>query len=125
MLKFALALALATAAPTFALAQDSYDEYCDPSGQCSYRYDDDQDYSRYGRDYGYERDYDRDYGDRGDYDYSRGYDYGRGNEGGGYAYTGRVGSRWIDEEGRRCAWREVTWLDTDGYRATKWIADCR
>ncbi len=123
MLKFALALALATAAaPTFALAQDSYDQYCDPAGQCSYRYYDDEDYGRYDRGY----DYDRGYGYGGDDDYGRGYDYDRGAyPGRGYSYTGRIGSRWTDEDGRHCAWREVTWVDTDGYRATKWIADCR
>ena len=122
MLKFALALALATAAaPTFALAQDSYDQYCGPDGQCSYRNYDDEDYGRY------DRDYDQDNGR-----YDRNYDYGRGDAddrgaypGRGYSYTGRVGTHWVDQAGRQCAWREVTWLDTDGYSATKWVADCR
>src|SRR5690348_8053003 len=95
MLKLALAslaLSLATAAaPTFALAQDSYDEYCDPGGQCTYRDYDDQDYGRY--DNG--RDYDQDYGryDR-NYDYRRDHDDRGAYADQGYRYTGRVGSRW-------------------------------
>ena len=130
MMKLALALALATAAaPTLALAQDSYDEYCDPSGGCAYRnYDQDYGASPYGRDYGrYDYQYDRD--DRGyDRDSGGAYDQGYGRRGAddrGYGYTGRVGSHWIDAAGRRCAWREVSWRDDDGYQATKWVAECR
>ena len=111
MLKLALALALAASmAPALAFAQPYYgderDQYCDQQGRCYDRANprgyDDQDYGRYD-----------------DWNYGRSY---RDQD---YHYTGRVGSHWTDEEGRRCAWREVEWRDDDGYAATKWITVCR
>jgi hypothetical protein len=110
MLKIILALGLMAAAglPTAAMAQP-YDpdqgRYCDDQGRCSDRAPDVRDDSR-----------DSSYSDQAT---------GRDNRGDRDQYTGRVGSHWVDAYGRRCAWREVSFRDNDGYQAFKWVTVCR
>jgi len=122
MIKIILALGLMTAAaPTLATAQP-YDRdegrYCDDQGRCSDRpapnaRDESSDSSYRGQSTG------RD--DRGDSDQYT----GRNDRGDVGQYTGRVGSHWIDADGRRCAWREKSVRDDDGDQAFKWVTVCR
>jgi hypothetical protein len=126
MIRMVLALGLiAAAAPGLAMAQPydndqgRYDNdqgrYCDDQGRCSDRAADAHDYSR-----------DSNYDDRGRGDRQDGYYDDRGQGAGRYEqYTGRVGARWVDGYGRECAWREVTFRDTDGAPAYKWITRCQ
>jgi hypothetical protein len=114
MIKMILALGLMAAAaiPTAATAQP-YDpdqgRYCDQQGQCSDRSSDRAPDVR-------EDSRDSSYSDQAT---------GRDDRGDRDQYTGRVGSHWVDDNGRRCAWREVSFRDDDGYQATKWVTVCR
>lgn len=109
MIKLILALGLMTAAaiPTAAMAQryDDQGRYCDDQGRCSDRAPNVREDSR-----------DSSYSDQAT---------GRDDRGDRDQYTGRVGSHWVDDNGRRCAWREVSFRDNDGYQATKWVTVCR
>jgi hypothetical protein len=105
----ALGLMAAAAIPTLGMAQPyerDQGRYCDDQGRCFDRAPDARDYSR----------------DSGYRDQDAGRDYSRRE---GDQFTGRVGSHWIDAYGRRCAWREVSFHDNDGYQAFKWVTVCR
>ncbi len=115
-LVLAAAAAAALAAPAGAQAQSYYDQqrgYSQSPPADDYDARGADDYSRYGA----ERDPDR-YSGGGAY-HAEGYGGYRRNQ-----YTGRVGAAWRDDYGRRCQWREVTYRDTDGYDAYKWITVC-
>jgi hypothetical protein len=118
VIKLALAAAIAaTSLLPLAVSAQPYDNrdsgYSDqgPPGYQDDRGDNDnrQDYDRQDQDYGR--------GDRAD---DRGGDRDHGDQ----QFTGRVGSSWRDQDGRRCAWREVTFHD-DGAQAYKWVTVCR
>ena len=120
MIKMILALGLmATAATPTLVSAQPYDRdqgrYCDEQGRCS---DQAPDARGDTRDSSYDDQYSHpDY--RADPDQYRDYRSDRDQ------YTGRVGSRWVDANGRRCAWREVGFRDDDGYQAFKWVPVCR
>jgi len=116
----------ASALACSAMAQ-SYDD--DRNGYDGPGYQDQGRYYDQGRTYDQGRD-----DDRGDWrTYDRGYRYDRrGDDGDRWAsgvqqgahLTSRVGNSWRDADGRWCSYRELTWTDSDGYQAYKWVPYC-
>jgi len=102
MIRLVIAAGVAAAAllPAAAMAQPYYEPPTNYPDQQSRSADDN---SRDSSDRDYDQDQDRG-GDR-DYDRGRG-DADRGQEQGDH-FTGRVGSAWMDADGRRCRWREA------------------